>query len=162
MNGLNEQPFDTYASYQEAVMATIERAQSSLVIFDPDLAQTGLERRTAIDALTRLANLSTRADAIRILLRNADHVRRNAPQLQRFVSAFAHRVQLRCVSDERTLLERCFMVADGQWLVVRFHSDRPRGKFTGNIEGDAAQHLAQFETIWINAKELHLSVSTGR
>lgn len=140
--------FDTYGAYREAVYALLASAARSVVIYDPDLGRTALERPQAAALLRTLARHSPHPECIRILIRNSLFLEREAPALLRLATDFADRVRIRVVGEARGLPDDCFMVADASDLVLRFHADRPRGKHAIGARLDAAPLLARFESLW--------------
>ncbi len=147
-----ERLFDSYTEYRAAVLEALGLARSGLRIFDPDLAETGLESMAGVEALQALARTSPHQDAIRILLRDPAYLEREAPRLLHFVGRFGHRVAVRVVAEGSQLGDQAFLVADDRHFLVRFHTDRPRGKFCADDGEAAALAVAQFDTAWLAAQ----------
>ncbi len=147
-----ERHFDTYAGYQTWVLEALGLARRTLLVFDPDLAGTGLESPAALAALRALALASPERNAIRILVRDARYLERNAPRLLDFIGRFGHRAAVRIAAGDNESVETSFLVVDGQHLVLRFHADRPRGKVCLADSGSLSVPAAQFETIWKTAQ----------
>lgn len=148
----HEHAFDTYAAYHGHVLDLLQRARRSLLVFDPDLAQTGFESAAGIEALDALACAAAREDSIRILLATPQHVERHCPRLLRLVERHGQRMRIRILADAAAPPDACFIVGDGETLVARFHRDRARGKHIHGPSAEASRYTAQFETMWIAAR----------
>lgn len=147
-----EVPFDTYAAYRAHLLDTVRRAEHSLLIFDPDLAQTGLEDAAGISAIDALARATAGEERIRILLRSAEHIERHCPRLLRLVERYGQRMRIKLIGEGMAVPDSSFVIADGSQLVTRFHHDRPRGKRIGGANPETARYAAQFETMWTSAR----------
>lgn len=158
---VEETPFDTWAGYRDAVLTTLTAAQHRIMVFDPDLRQTGIASVAGVDALLALARRAPRADAIRILLRDSGYLLRDAARLHTFASRFSHRLQVRTVREQGGLPDACFIVADDRMLVRRFHVDLARGRRNVGPGDETARHVALFETLWEDAVPVSLLGTTG-
>lgn len=147
-----EAVFDTYTAYRAHLLDSVRHAEHSLLIFDHDLAQTGLEDAEGVEALDALARAAAGEERIRILVRTPEHIERHCPRLLRLVERFGPRIRIKVVGEGVALPDACFAVADSQGLVIRFHRDRPRGKRIDGANPETARYAAQFETIWVCAK----------
>ena len=151
-NDVLEAAFDTWSVYREHLLDTLQRAKHGLILFDHDLAQTGLESSAAIEALDALARSLHGDDRIRILVRTPVHIERHCPRLLKLVERFGQRIRIRVVGESVTAPDSSFAVADPGMLVTRFHRDRPRGKRVDGPSPESTRYTAQFETMWISAR----------
>lgn len=151
-NSTQEVVFDTYAGYRAHLLDTLRGAQHSLLIFDHDLAQTGLEEAAGIEAIDTLARAAAGEERIRILVRTPEHIERHCPRLLRLVERFGPRVRIKVAGEGVAVPDSCFAIADGRGFVTRFHRDRPRGKRIDGSNPETSRHAAQFETMWVSAK----------
>lgn len=156
-----ETPFDTWAGFRDAVLATLTAAQHRIMVFDPDLSQTGIASVAGVDALIALATRAPRADAIRILLRDSGYLLRDAARLHTFGSRFSHRLQVRTVREQSGLPDSCFMIGDDSTLILRFHVDMARGRCNVGPSDETARYVALFETLWEDAVPVSLLGTTG-
>lgn len=153
MTDSQEYPFDTYADYRSALLKLIEQAQREIILFDPDLRETGLESPAGAEALTAFLSRSSGRECLRMVLQDADPLAHESPRLIRLLGNFAHKFVVRIDgSDTLRPLHQPFAVIDGVHLVTRFHRDRPRGKLCINDVAACAPLRAQFETIWATAE----------
>lgn len=153
MSKAAEHEFDTYAGYRAALLAAIDGAQREILLFDPDLKETGLESIAGAEALNRFLLRSSAREAIRLLLGDPEFLDRHCPRLTRLLELHGHRFAVRIDGNDRLHpLHQPFAVVDGHHLVTRFHQDRPRGKACPDDAAVCAPLVAQFETIWIGAE----------
>ncbi len=148
-----DQSFDTFDAYRAAVRDAIAAARRSVTVFDHDLAETGIESAAVVEALVALARAASRADAIRILVRDPAYVENRCPRLRRLAAQFGHRLQFRVTGEGLELPDGCFVVVDDIVLVRRFHADRARGALARPPSPEPARYAAQFETLWIGSNE---------
>lgn len=149
---LVERGFDTYLAYREQLLDALHATRRSLLIFDRDLAETGLESGAGIEALDALARDVVGEEPIRLLVSSSTHVEQACPRLLKLLERYGPRMRLKVVADGAARPDACFMIGDGRLLVARFHPDRPRGKRADGPSPDIARYAAQFETMWISAK----------
>ena len=148
----SSQTFDTYARYREALLEALGQATQSIVIFDPDLRNTGLESPEGISALESFCLRVRVEESLRIAVHSASYIERNCPRLLNLVSRFGHRMQIRITSSAFRSIEQPFMIVDGVHLVTRFHRDNPRGKVCIDDAQSAFALLSQFESLWAAAQ----------
>lgn len=146
-----ERAIDSWVAYRSALIETVDRASSSLLIFDPDLAETGFDHPAGIDALKQLLLRSAQPVVIRILLQDSGYLERQCSRLLTLIGQYNQKMEVRLTTDLRALPDSAFVVADGVHLVTRFHCARPRGKYCIDDARSTAPHVAQFETLWVSA-----------
>jgi hypothetical protein len=154
MSGPIVQEFDTYAAYRAALLDAIGRAEREILIFDPDLGETGLESPHAAEALQRFLLHASGRDCLRAVLADTTRLDRNSPRLLRLLGSYGHKFAVRIVSHDDPLraLPQPFAIIDRRHLVTRFHEEHPRGKACFDDPATCAPFFAQFETIWIDAQ----------
>lgn len=158
--GPREAHFDTFGDYREAVAQVVRTAQSQLMVFDSDLAQTGLESRAGAEMLGRFL-LNSRSNRLRIVLHKPETISRTCPRLTDLLRRFGHNAALRqSPGDLRELADR-FVVADGRHLVVRFHTDHARGKLVLANDAETAVWQRRFDALWDVATETTAVSSLG-
>lgn len=152
MNEPAEHLIDTWSAYRSAVLETIARAGSTLLMFDPDLSQTGLETLAGVEHLSAMVLRSAQPEAIRIVVRDPHYLERDCPRLLGLLARFGHRVTIKLAGEHLAMPESAFLIADDTHLLVRFHHERARGKNCIDDPHAASECKAQFETLWINAE----------
>lgn len=154
MTSSRDERFDTYGDYRSGVAEVLALATQTLTIYDADLSATGLESTPVSSILERLCREAQREDAIRILVRTPRHLERDCPRLLLLLEHYGHRmsVRVRHHAAASAVEDRCFIVADGQHLITRFHSDAPRGKLRTDAGSECTPYLVQFEPLWIASR----------
>ncbi|MDR0715839.1 MAG: hypothetical protein LBF50_00265 [Azoarcus sp.] len=154
-NTPEKRPLDTWSDYRDAVAGLLADTQTHFVVFDPDLAETGLESPQCAASLAALVRRASPGDAIRFLLRDPSHLERDCPRLMRILADFSHRFTVRVLRPEQIerVPESAFVIADGDNVVLRFHHAFPRGRVSRGDSPAAAELLALFETFWLEAEQ---------
>ena len=147
-----ERSFDTYALYREAVFELLGRAMHRIVLFDPDLGETGIESARGIELLSDFCDRVMDNDALRIVVHDADFIKRDCPRLLNLVSRYGHRMTIRVTTAQYHNWQQPYIVVDDVYLVTRFHQDQPRGKICEDTPAATAPLLTRFETMWQHAQ----------
>lgn len=141
-----ESRFDTYAGYRQALAQVVALAEDRIVVFDPDLSETGLESSSSTAILTRFLGAERRT-RLHIVLHRTSHVERQCPRLLALMRRHSHAIDLRQTPDDLRQLTDCFVVADARHGVIRFHADHPRGKLLLNHEVEVANWQRRFDDL---------------
>lgn len=161
MDTPHEQTFDSYGEYRAALIGALENAQQTVIVFDPDLRETGLESPQGIEQLERLCSQSRRRDTLRILLHSTTWLQRDCPRLTRLLSHYAHCTSVRTADVGARGWSQPFLIADDRHLVTRFHQDLPRGKSSTDASGTLAHLATQFGTFWVNGETSAVGTPLG-
>lgn len=142
-----EQSFDGETAYLAVIDALLEHTQHELCVFDRDLTRMGLEQATRCETLGRL--LASRRDCrLRIVVHDPGPLERNSPRLMRLMRLYPDGVAVRQTPKELRQLADCFLLADRQHGIVRFHAQHARGNFISD-DADAIRPWQQrFEELW--------------
>jgi hypothetical protein len=142
-----ESRFDTYQGYRQAVAEVVGLAEGRIVLFDPDLGETGLESPLAAAALTRF--FGGRRDArLQIVLHRTGHVERHCPRLLALLRLRSHVFDIRRTPDDLRQLTDCFVLADARHGAIRFHADHPRGKLLLHHDQEIGDWQRRFDELW--------------
>jgi len=152
MSTSSERSFDTYGEYREAVLEALGMARQAVSIFDPDLRECGLESLAGINLLQTLCSQSPHCDTLRILVHSATFLEQECPRLISLLGRFGHRASVRTTDPGSRAWTQPFLVADGRYLVTRFHQDLPRGKVCFTMSSTNAYVVTQFETMWLHGE----------
>lgn len=147
-----ERTFDTFALYRDAVLELLESACHAIVLFDPDLAETGIESARGIELLSGFCDRALRTDALRIAVHDAGYIKRDCPRLLNVVARYGHRMSVRVTTRQYHDWLQPYMIVDNKHVVTRFHHDRPRGKISQDAPDVAAPLLTRFEAMWEQAQ----------
>jgi hypothetical protein len=142
-----EARFDTFREYRQVISDLIPLARRELVIFDPDLKQTGLESPGGVESLARFLSAG-RDNRMRVVLHDPDHVERYCPRWMSLLRLYGHSISVRQSPEDLRQLTDCFMVADKRHAVIRFHSAYARGKFLLEQREDVDDWQRRFDELW--------------
>ncbi|MDR2260107.1 MAG: hypothetical protein LBE06_04065 [Azoarcus sp.] len=150
-----KRPLATWSDYRDAVAGLLADTQTRLTVFDPDLAETGLESPQCAASLAVLVGRDPPGEAIRFLLRDPSHLERDCPRLMRILADFSHRFTVRVLRPEQIerAPESAFIIADSDNVALRFHHAFPRGRVNRGDSAAAAELSALFETFWLEAEQ---------
>lgn len=147
-----ERTFDTFALYRDAVLELIEQATHSIVLFDPDFKETGIESVRGAELLSGFCDRAIQNEALRIAVHDASFIKQDCPRLLNIVSRYAHRMSIRVTTPQYHSWQQPYMVVDDMHVVTRFHHDQARGKICYEASDVATPLLMRFETMWLHTQ----------
>lgn len=142
-----ESRFDTYAAYRQAVADTVALARRELVVFDPDLRETGLESPSMEQAL-RAFLAAGRDNRVRIVVHRPEEVERACPRLMAVQRLHGNCLNFRQSPEDLRYLSECFLLADGSHAAIRFHAGHARGKLLIEQPDEVSGWRRRFEELW--------------
>jgi hypothetical protein len=147
MNPPNTAPFDSEASFRQAIDSVIAAATQEIRVFDQDLTRIALDTKDRAEAIERFL-AEDRERRLRIVLHDPGHCERHSPRLMALIRRFGQAVEIRQSPDELRHLQECFLLADRIQAVIRFHRDHPRGKIILNAPEEIHPWWRRFEELW--------------
>lgn len=136
----------SYAELEAATQTVVALAARRLMIFDGRLARTW-DTSARLDAIRALALASPRHE-VRIVVHDAEALRRDCPRVMALATRFAHVIAFRETRPEARHAKDAMVVADTRHFVHRFHEGSPRAGH-GLDDPEAATALAdRFEELW--------------
>jgi hypothetical protein len=142
-------PFDTRAAFQERLGEVLARAQGSLVMFDPDFS---LFRLGAPDVDATLRAFLHGGGRLRLTLRDAVYLEREAPRFLRLLRDYAHGIECRRTPPALRDLTDSFCIADNRHIVRRFHSDHLRGEAAFDAPQQTELSRLRFDAVWAESQ----------
>lgn len=139
--------FDTYGAYRLAVASLFARAKRDVILFDPNLQETGLASRAGVEVLQGFQR-TIGPGRLRIVLHDAQPLLERFPRLMTLCAARRHVIDLRVTPEHLRHLTDSFVVADARHLVLRFHRDHARGKLVFDDEAQAGGLVQRFDSLW--------------
>jgi hypothetical protein len=133
----------TWSEHDAALSRILELAESSLSIFDADLAR--FERPDNAAILQRF--LSAREHRVRIVVRNAAPLRENSPRLWKLLGIYDTAMTVFECPESLVELTDSFVIADDRHGLVRFHEDQPRCKTIVNDALECKPYVQRFEDL---------------
>lgn len=132
--------------YQTALDLVIARAENELLIFDQDFTH-GDYASTKRYALIRDFLSNNPLSKLTVILQNAEHFVSNCPRLYGLLKLYDHKMVVYKTNDVAKIAKDCFVIADKQHYLRRFHIDQARFKFAFDDEVEAANLLTRFEEL---------------
>jgi|APFre7841882724_1041349.scaffolds.fasta_scaffold00144_12 hypothetical protein len=151
ITGLLPQPerrlITTRREYLDGLALVVGLARRELVIFDPDLAAIDMNTAERIEQLG--AFLAASRDArLRIVVHDADAVRRGCPRLLSLLALHANAIAIHQTEGEAARAQDCFALADAEHFVRRGVATQARGAIGVNDQREGRQMHERFEEIW--------------
>lgn len=138
--------FDTRADYSQAIDTLLRSTVASLRVFDPDLKNTGFESAARAAALAGF--LGHGCGQMQLVLHDPEHLLRYCPRLMSLFTRYGHCFAIRRTPDDLRLLADCFLLADDDKAVIRFHADHFRGKLLLAKPEDVRPWQQRFAELW--------------
>lgn len=153
-----ETRFDSLADYRRAIDVLLESAKRELCIFDSNLRELDFASRRRSERIASLL-LAAPGNRVRIVLHDVGEVERFAPRLMTLLKQFSHCLEVRLTPPELRQLTECYVLADRDSGVVRFHAQHMRGKVFSGLPEEARAWHERFEELW-NLAQPGISATT--
>ena len=141
--------FDRYAEYHAALLALVQNAQRTLVFYEQDYSNTGLDSRAAYDALNAFF-MRNPASEVRFLAQDPAYIASHCPLLLQLRETRSHQFSMRLMPANSLALPWPFGLADMQRIVRRNHFDWAKGE-TSDDARQCTLALQAFENAWETA-----------
>jgi hypothetical protein len=132
--------------YEAAIEAVIQAAQSTLHIFDIDLASggySGLKRYELLHAFLRKSNKSR----LHIVLHDTNHVTAYCPRILHLLKIYSHAMAIHKTVEHARVANDPFVVADEVHYIHRFHRNGTRSLFAMHDSTGARQMEGRFQQL---------------
>ena len=133
-------------NYETTLNIVIAHAENELLIFDQDFVRgdyASLQRFKLIEAFLSKNNLSK----FTIILQNSEHFIQNCPRLFGLLKNYGHKMVVYETNDSAKIAKDCFVIADKQHYVRRFHIDQARFKYALNDVEECANLSMRFDEL---------------
>lgn len=147
----------TRREYVDAVGRIVGLARHEIRIFDPDLADLGLNNEEAARLLHRFF-IRGRTQRLFIAVHDTDFVARRAPHLMRLLGTFSGNMLIHKTQGDAARVQDCFVLADEEHFVRRRVAQQARGAVYLNDPKEARGMRERFDEIWESS---HLAVSAS-
>lgn len=114
--------------YITALDVVISTAQQQLLIFDQDLSVGDYASVKRYDAIHDFLNGSPTSQ-LTIILQAADYFTTQCPRLLSLLSIYGHKMTVYETNSHAKIAKDCFILADNNGYIRRFHIDQARFKF---------------------------------
>ncbi len=140
----------TRREYLEGVAITIALARREIVLFDPDLAHVEMNSDARMEQL-RVFLAASRDARLRIVVHDAEAVRRGCPRLLSLLAQNAAAIAIHETEGDARRAQDCFVIADGEHLVRRAVAAQPRGAIILHDPNEGRGMHDRFEEIWLSS-----------
>jgi hypothetical protein len=147
-------------NYEAALDIVIAHAESELLIFDQDFERgdyASLKRFELLFAFLSKDNLSK----LTIILQNTEHFIQHCPRLFELLRNYGHKMVVYETNDAAKVAKDCFVIADKQHYVRRFHIDQARFKYALNDVEECANLSMRFEELLDETAEIVSTTKLG-
>lgn len=132
--------------YIEALDFVITEAQDQLLIFDQDFSTGDYASIKRYGAINSFLNKNP-ASELTIILQNTDYFTTQCPRLFELLTNFSHKMTVYETNHHAKIAKDCFVLADKQCYVRRFHIDQARFKFALDDEETTASLTNRFDEL---------------
>ena len=147
-------------NYATALDSVIAQAKSELLIFDQDFERgdyTNLKRFELLFDFLSKNSLSK----LTIILQNTEHFIQHCPRLFELLTLYSHKMAVFATNDNAKVAKDCFVIADKQHYVRRFHIDQARFKYALDDVDECANLKIRFEELMEETTEAISSTKLG-
>jgi hypothetical protein len=133
-------------NYEAALDIVIAAAKNELLIFDQDFEHgdyASLKRFELLFEFLSKNNLSK----LTIILQNNEHFIQHCPRLFGLLKNYGHKMVVYATNDAAKVAKDCFVIADKQHYVRRFHIDQARFKYALNDVEECANLGMRFDEL---------------
>jgi len=130
-------------NYEAALELVIASAEKELLIFDQDFKHgdyTSLKRYELISDFLSKNSLCQ----LTIILQSSDYFINHCPRLFALLKLFGHKMTVYETNDVVKIAKDCFVIADKQSYLRRFHIDQARFKYAFDDEAEVAALVIRF------------------
>jgi len=135
------------SEYRQAVGTLLGLAQRELRIFDPDLADLGLDTEERSAALRQFLRRS-RNNRLYIALHDVDFISHRAPRLMALLETFSSGMFIHRTERDAARVQDCFVLCDELHLARRRVAAQPRGALYLNDPREGRGVRERFDEIW--------------
>jgi len=151
---------ESWTDYLAAVDRLLPLAKRQLCIYDDDLAQLGLENSSRQEHLGQLL-ANAKEQPLRIALRDGAHFQNRSPRLQRLLTPWMHRAEVRQTPPDLAGLRDSMIIVDARHALVRFEKALPRSVLLIDDSVGVMPYLERFEEIWQATRKNLLQTPLG-
>ena len=148
------------SEYLEGFNRLLGLVHRELRVFDPDLAELGMNSMARIAALTQFLRES-RTRRIYVALHHVEHVAKHCPRLITLLGSFTSGMFIYRTQGDAAKVQDCFVLADGEHLIRRPVTTQPRGVLVLNDPKECQPMRERFDEIWESSIPAVSPATTG-
>ena len=133
-------------NYEAALDTVIALAENELLIFDQDFERGNYASQQGFELLFEFLNKDN-LSKLTIILQNTEHFIQHCPRLFGLLKNYGHKMVVYETNDAAKVAKDCFVIADKQHYVRRFHIDQARFKYVLNDAEECANLGMRFDEL---------------
>jgi hypothetical protein len=133
-------------NYEAALDLVIESATRELLIFDQDFEHGDYASAKRHDLISAFLSKNTQSQ-LTIILQSAEYFVQHCPRLFELLKRYSHKMTVYETNDIAKVAKDCFVIADKQHYLRRFHIDQARFKFAFDDEIESANLQTRFDEL---------------
>jgi hypothetical protein len=130
-------------NYEAALNYVITSAEKELLIFDQDFKHGDYASLRRFELISDFLSKNSLAQ-LTIILQSSDHFINHCPRLFSLLRLFGHKMTVYETNDVAKIAKDCFVIADKQSYLRRFHIDQARFKYSFDDEAEVAALVMRF------------------
>jgi hypothetical protein len=130
-------------NYDAALEYVITSAEKELLIFDQDFKHGDYASIRRFELLSDFLSKNSLAQ-LTIILQSSDHFINHCPRLFSLLRLFGHKMTVYETNDVAKIAKDCFVIADKQSYLRRFHINQARFKYAFDDEAEVAALVMRF------------------
>ena len=147
-------------NYEAALNIVIASAKNELLIFDQDFTRgdyTSLKRFELIAQFLSKNDLSK----VTIILQNTEYFIQHCPRLFDLLKNYGHKMVMFETNDNAKIAKDCFIIADKENYIRRFHIDQARFKYALDDVEECANLGMRYEELLAETSEAVSATKLG-
>ncbi len=145
-------------NYDKALDLVIAKANTKLLIFDPDLTHGGYISVQRFNLIYDFLNNNALSE-LTIVLQNSEFFTNECPRLFSLLSIYDHKISVYVTNKIAKVAKDCFVLVDDRHYLRRFHIDQARFKYMLNDIETTASLNKRFEEIM---QEVSIEISATK
>ena len=133
-------------NYAAALDLVIAQAENHLLIFDQSFEKGDYASLKRFELIQQFLAKNA-ASELTIILQNAQFFSVNCPRLFDLLSIYGHKIRVFETNDFAKIAKDCFVIADKQHYVRRFHIEQARFKYALNDVEECANLGMRFDEL---------------
>jgi hypothetical protein len=133
-------------NYETTLDIVIAAAESELLIFDQDFKHGDYASSKRFELLFEFLSKDN-LSKLTIILQNTEHFIQHCPRLFGLLKNYGHKMVVYETNDAAKVAKDCFVIADKQHYVRRFHIDQARFKYALSDVEECANLNMRFDEL---------------
>jgi hypothetical protein len=133
-------------NYEAALDLVIAQAENELLIFDQDFVRGDYASSKRFELLFAFLSKDN-VSKLTIILQNTEYFIQHCPRLFELLKNYSHKMVVYETNDNAKVAKDCFVIADKQHYLRRFHIDQARFKYSLNDIEECANLSMRFDEL---------------